>query len=99
MVRCSEAPLRCFRAPHIRFLESPPLFLWNTLFPLVDASYIYIMTWGGGGSSGHLFPVVGASWDLIHWLKGPSRLEGALRDLTQFGVLCSVIGGANLWCH
>ncbi len=61
------------------------------------------MTLGGGGMglgpSGHLFPVVGSSCDLIHWLKGPSRLEGALRDLSPFGVLCSVIGGANLWCH
>ena len=83
-----------------KVLGSTPLFLWNTLFPLVDASYICILwLWGGGGPSGHLFPVVGASWDLNHWLKGPSWLEGALRDLTQFGVLCSVIGGANLWCH
>ena len=60
--------------------------------------YLYY-DFGGGGPSGHLFRVVGASWYLIHCLKGPSRLEGALRDLTQFGVLCSVIGGANVWCH
>ena len=39
----------------------------------------YYMTLGG--PSGHLFPVVGSSWDLIHWFKGPSRLDGALRDL------------------
>ena len=31
-------------------------------------------------------------------LIGPLRLEGALRDLTQFGVLCNVIGGVYLWC-
>ena len=60
--------------------------------------YLYY-DFGGGGPSGHLFRVVGASWYLIHCLKGPSRLEGALRDLAQFGVLCSVIGGANVWCH
>ena len=29
---------------------------------------------------------------LFHGVIGSSRLEGALGDLTQFGVLCSVIG-------
>ena len=35
--------------------------------------------------------MVGASWYLIPRI-GPSRLDGAVRDLTQFGVLCSGIG-------
>ena len=61
--------------------------------------YTIYMTLGGWGPSGQLFPVVGSSWDPIHWFKGPSRLDGALRDLAQFGVLCSVIGRTNLWCH
>ena len=51
------------------------------------------------GPSGHLYLVAGASWYLIQWVIGTSRLEGALRDLIQFGVLCSVTGEVNLWCH
>ena len=30
---------------------------------------------------------------------GPSRLECALNDLTQFGIICSVIGWVYLWCY
>ena len=60
---------------------------------------VYIMIRTSGGPSGHLFLVAGAWWYLIPWLIGPSRLEGALGDLTQFGVLCSVIGRVKLWCH
>ena len=41
------------------------------------------------GPSGDPLSIVGASWYLIPRI-GPSRLEGAVRDLTQFGVLCIV---------
>ena len=61
--------------------------------------YLYYDFGGGVLQSTYFELCMGDSWSLIHWLKCPSRLEGALRDITQFGVLCSEIGGANLWCH
>ena len=97
MLWCSEAPLRCFGAPHIMFFEEPLIVPLGhpvlTCMPL-RSWCIYIMT---SGSFRGPLSIVGASWYLIPRI-GPSRLEGAVRDLIQFGVLCSGIGWVYLWC-
>ena len=84
----SEAPIRCtpqkgsWKHPHYRALG-------QTVVTCLIGVYIMIRT--SGGPSGHLFLVAGASCYRITWLIGPSRLEGALGDLTQFGVLWSFV--------
>ena len=47
MLGCSEAPLRGFRAPHIRFLEAPPIVaLEPSVLTCRRLREIYIMTCG-----------------------------------------------------
>ena len=83
--------------PHKVLPSTPIVALGHPVLTCIGASDLFIL-WHGG-PSGHLYLAAGASWYLIQWVIGTSRLEGALRDLTQFGVLCSVTGGVNLWCH
>ena len=87
MLWCSEVPLRCFRAPCIRFFEAPLVVaLGHPVLNCIPLRDIY---------SYDLWVLQGTHLELVV-LRGTS---GALRDITQFGVLCSVIGWVYLWCY
>ena len=81
--------------PHKVLGRHPHLLLWDTLSPLLGALELFIL-WLIG-HSGELFSVAGTSWYLISWRIGPSWPECALNDLTQFGIICSVIGWLYVW--
>ena len=46
MLWCSEAPLRCFRAPHIRFFEAPIIVaLGHPVRTCIPLRYLYYDLW------------------------------------------------------